>query len=395
MTDIPKPDFIALAKKAGLPLEESEWKAVLKEEADKQESMIANDSTYSPFWRLIEAMVIKPTAWLINTFLVGYVLPNMFVATASEQWLDLWAWQFNVKRKPATKAVGQVVIYRAASQGPAIVIPAGTFVQTDPINGTVYRVVLRGDITLLENALFVVAVVDAEFEGAAYNLGEGYYHILTTAIPGIERVVNSADWLIEAGADKESDDQLRVRIRNQFSGVAKWHIDAAYRALLMLRAGINSENVFFEHNTPRGAGSANAFILLDSGEPSSQMLTDLNNHVNRDGNHGHGDDLRVFAMPSNQIDVTCRVWIGRSLSSIEKQELETDIGLFIGSAFRQNTDYKVTKTKPSSRFSFSKLAQEIHIQFPALESMEFDNADIANGMDVPRISRLEVHVATA
>ncbi|MDX1300893.1 baseplate J/gp47 family protein [Photobacterium sp.] len=395
MTDIPKPDFTELAKKAGLPLEESEWKAVLKEEAEKQGSTIANDSKYSPFWRLIEAMVIKPTVWLINTFLVGYVLPNMFVATAKDKWLDLWAWQFNVTRKPATKAVGQVVINRAATQGPAIVISAGTFVQTDPINGTVYRVVLREDTTLPENELSVVAEVEAEHEGAAYNLGEGYYHILATAMPGISRVVNSADWLVEAGADKESDDQLRVRIRNQFSGVAKWHIDAAYRALLMLRAGINSENVYFEHNAPRGAGSANAYILLDSGEPSSQMLTDLNNHVNRDGNHGHGDDLGVFAMPGNQINVTCRAWIGRMMSSTEKQELETNIGLFIGSAFRQNTDYKATKTKPSSRFSFSKLTQELHAKFTELESIEFDNSDIANGMEVPRISNMEVSVATA
>ncbi|MCP4823404.1 MAG: hypothetical protein GY892_04725, partial [Shimia sp.] len=105
MTDIPKPNFTELAKKAGLPLEASEWKATLKEEAAKQGSTIANDSQYSPFWRLIETMVIGPTVWLVNRFLVGYVLPNMFAATAKDKWLDLWAWQFNVKRKPATKAV--------------------------------------------------------------------------------------------------------------------------------------------------------------------------------------------------------------------------------------------------------------------------------------------------
>lgn len=395
MTDIPKPDFTELAKKAGLPLDEDQWKAVLKEEAEKHGSIIANDSKYSPFWRLIETMVISPTAWLINTFLIGYVLPNMFVATAVGKWLDLWAWQFNVQRKPATKALGQIVFHRAASKGPAIVVPKGTYIQTDPINSTVYRVVLREDTTLPENELSVIGEVEAEHEGAAYNLGEGYYHIFATAIPGIGQVVNSADWLIEAGADEESDDQLRVRIRNQFSGVAKWHIDAAYRSLLMLRAGINSENVYFEHNAPRGAGSANAFILLDSGEPSSQMLSDLNNHINRDGNHGHGDDLLVYAMPSNLIDVACKAWVGRMLTGTERQDLEANIGLFIGSAFRQNTDYKATKTKPSSRFSFSRLAQELHGQFPELESIEFENADIANGMEVPRISSLGVTIATA
>ena len=395
MTDIPKPNFTELAEKAGLPLEASEWKATLKEEARKQGSTIANDSQYSPFWRLIETMVIGPTVWLVNRFLVGYVLPNMFVATAKDKWLDLWAWQFNVKRKPSTKAAGQVVIHRAAKQGPAIVVPKGTVIQTDPINGTVYRVILSQDTTLQEHEASTVGKVEAEHEGAAFNLGEGYFHVLTTAVPGISRAVNTADWLIKAGADEESDDQLRVRIRNQFSGVAKWHIDAAYRSLLMLRAGINSENVYFKHNAPRGPGSANAFILLDSGEPSPQMLADLNTHINHEGNHGHGDDLRVYAMPGNTITVKCRVWIGRILSVEESAQLETNIALFIGSAFRQNTDYNVTKTKPSSRFSFSRLAQELHGEFSVLESIEFDNADLTNGMEVPRMGHLEVSIETA
>lgn len=93
--------------------------------------------------------------------------------------------------------------------------------------------------------------------------------------------------------------------------------------------------------------------------------------------------------------MTCKAWVGRVLTGAERQDLETDIGLFIGSAFRQNTDYKATKTKPSSRFSFSRLAQELHGQFPELESIEFDNADIANGMEVPRINSLGVTIATA
>jgi len=395
LTDIPKPNFTELAKKAGLPLEASQWKAALKEEAEKHGSTIANDSQYSPFWRLIEAMVIGPTMWLVNRFLVEYILPNMFVATAKEKWLDLWAWQFNVKRKAATKAVGQVVIHRAAKQGPAIVVPKGTMIQTDPINGNVYRVVLRHDATLQENEAFTLSNVEAEHEGAAFNLGEGYFHVFTSAIPGISHAVNASDWLIEAGADEESDDQLRVRIRNQFSSVAKWHIDSAYRSLLMLRAGINSENIFFEHNAPRGPGTANAFILLDSGEPSSQMLTDLNAHIHREGNHGHGDDLQVFAMPGRNISLVCRVWAKRVLSSEESVQLTNSVTQLIGSAFRQNTDYQVTKTKPASRFSFSRLVQELHSEFSVLESIEFDHADLTNGMEVPRLGHLEVTIETA
>lgn len=395
MTDIPKPDFEQIAKDAGVPLDESSWKAILKEEADKQGSMIANDSRFSPFWRLIEHLVVKPTVWVVTTLLVGYVLPNMFVATAIGVWLDLWAWQFNIERKAATKAKGVVIFYRAAAQGPVIVIPVGTWIQTELINGSVYRVKVLVDTELTENALSVSADVEAESDGAAFNLGGGYYHVLPTAIPGIASVANPTDWLVEAGADKESDDELRLRIRNQFSAVAKWHIDAAYRALLTTRAGINDDNVFFEHNAPRGPGTANAYILLDTGEPSRAMLDDLNDYVKNKGQHGHGDDLLTKAMPGVDTDITCQLWTVVSLTTAERAELVKQVKLFIGTAFRENIDYAATRTEPVSRFSFSRLGQELHAKFAGIDSLEFTNKDIVSGMDVPRINSLEVTLESA
>ncbi|WP_029860945.1 baseplate J/gp47 family protein, partial [Vibrio parahaemolyticus] len=145
-------------------------------------------------------------------------------------------------------AKGLIAFQRAAAKGPALVIPKDTWIQTEPINGNIYRVRVLADTTLPENETMIMAEVEAESEGAAYNLGEGYYHILPTAIPGIAAATNPAEWLTAAGADKESNDELRLRIRNQWSAVAKWHIDAAYRSLLTSRAGINDDNVYFEHN---------------------------------------------------------------------------------------------------------------------------------------------------
>ncbi|MEZ9417624.1 baseplate J/gp47 family protein, partial [Vibrio sp. 10N.286.49.E1] len=178
----------------------------------------------------------------------------------------------------------------------------------------------------------------------AYNLGEGYYHILPTAISGIAAAMNPAEWLTEAGADKESNDEFRLRIRNQWSAVAKWHIDAAYSALLTSRAGINDDNVYFQHNAPRGPGTANAYILLDTGEPSSEMLADLNEYIRSQGQHGHGDDLQVMALPETEANVVCRIWPQRSLTMEEREALQTSVELFIGAAFRENTDYSPTVT---------------------------------------------------
>ncbi|QXO19205.1 baseplate J/gp47 family protein [Vibrio ostreae] len=392
MADIPKPDYNELVKQSGIPTDEAGWKKVLKEELAKEGSTISNDSPFSPFWRLIESAVVKVTMWLITTLLVGYVLPNMFVATAVDQWLDLLAWQCKLTRKGATKAKGLIAFQRAAAQGPALVIPQDTWIQTEAINGNIYRVRVLADTTLPDNETMIMAEVEAESEGAAYNLGEGYYHILPTAIPGIAAATNPAEWLLEAGADKESNDELRLRIRNQWSAVARWHIDAAYRALLTSRAGINDDNVYFEHNAPRGPGTANALILLDTGEPSPEMLADLNDYIRSQGQHGHGDDLQVMSMPDTEHVITCRVWPLRSLTLEDREILKADVEQFIRAAFRENVDYAPTVTNPVLRFSFSKLSQELHSQFPQIESLEFDNEDIINNLSVPRIQALEISI---
>ncbi|MCG3724694.1 baseplate J/gp47 family protein [Vibrio cincinnatiensis] len=392
MADIPKPDYAELVKQSGIPTDEAGWKKVLKDEMEKEGCIISNDSPFSPFWRLIESAVTKVTVWLIMTLLVGYVLPNMFVATAIDQWLDLLAWQCKLERKGATKAKGLIAFQRAAAKGPALVIPKDTWIQTEPINGNIYRVRVLDDAVMEENQTMVLTEVEAENEGAAYNLGEGYYHILPTAISGIAAATNPAEWLLVAGADKESNDELRLRIRNQWSAVARWHIDAAYRALLTSRAGINDDNVYFEHNAPRGPGTANAYILLDTGEPSAALLADLNTHIRNEGQHGHGDDLQVMAMPETRHTIIFRIWPKSSLTLDERSALKSSVKQFIGAAFRENTDYQPTITNPIKRFSFSRLGQELHDQFSELESLEYDNEDIINNLTVPRIKTLEVSI---
>ena len=64
-------------------------------------------------------------------------------------------------------------------------------------------------------------------------------------------------------------------------------------------------------------------------------------------------------------------------------------------AFRESTvtDYQPTLTYPQSRFSFSRLGEELHQQFPGIESLHFDNADIVSELSIPRINSLVVTLA--
>lgn len=75
-----------------------------------------------------------------------------------------------------------------------------------------------------------------------------------------------------------------------------------------------------------------------------------------------------------------------------RQALYSNVELFIRAAFRESTtaDYNPTRTYPQSRFSFSRLTEELHEQFADLESLFFHEEDIINELNIPVINTLTV-----
>jgi len=384
-------DFKRIVENAGIPTTEEGWKALFKEDVEAEGSIIANDSPFSPFWRVITAIVAKPANWIVNKVLIEKILPNLFLQTATDSdFIEAKAWEHDLTRKSEERAQGKVRFYRAAQAGPSLLISAGTVIQTDAINGTVYRVLTIDDVILPENQGSILVPVIAEFAGAAYNLGAGYYHILPESVTGISNALNDDQWLDVLGADAETNEELKLRTRNAFTAAAPWHIDAVYRAMLTERSGLDTDNIYFEHDAPRGPGTANAFILLDTGEPSQVLIDDLNDYVMAKGYHGHGDDLLVLSMPGVDVNVEVTIYPHTYLLDSEVTTLLNDVENFIRSAFRENTDYTVTRTKPQSRFSFSRLGQELHREFEGIDSLSWGQGDITSENDVPRLASLTV-----
>lgn len=384
-------DFKRIVENAGIPTTEEGWKALFKADVEAEGSIIANDSPFSPFWRVITAIVAKPANWIVNKVLIEKILPNLFLKTATDSaFIEAKAWEHDLTRKSEERAQGKVCFYRAAQAGPSLLISAGTVVQTDAINGTVYRVLTIDDVILPENQGSILVPVIAEFAGAAYNLGAGYYHILPESVTGIGNALNDDQWLDVLGADAETNEELKLRTRNAFTAAAPWHIDAVYRAMLTERSGLDTDNIYFEHDAPRGPGTANAFILLDTGEPSQVLIDDLNDYVMAKGYHGHGDDLLVLPMPGVDMAVAVTIYPHTYLLDSEVTALLNDVENFIRSAFRENTDYLVTRTKPQTRFSFSRLGQELHREFEGIDSLKWGQGDITSENDVPRLASLTV-----
>nr|WP_218173058.1 baseplate J/gp47 family protein [Pseudomonas veronii] len=377
---------------SGIPTTEAELAREWEKLAQEQGSTLSNTSAYSPFWRVITALVTKPVMWLI-AFLSDTVLPNFFVKTAVGMWLDALAWAVNVERKGATVATG-VLLFSRANTGGELEVAVGTVVQSPTLNGHIYQLVTTELRTFREGESQLSVPVKAVGAGSGYNLAPGYYAVLPEPVPGVVQVVNTTDWLTAPGADAEPDDQLRLRVRNQFSAVNQWHTDAVYRAIITAFPGVSADGVYFEHGAPRGPGSANAFVLFEAGVPAATFLQKINQHIRDEGNHGHGDDLLAMAMPETQHSINLQVWPKPNQTADQLETLRIELGLFVRAAFRESTqrDYSPTRTYPQSRFSFSRLTEELHLKFAQVESMRFAEADIVSGLSIPRIQNLSVNL---
>jgi uncharacterized phage protein gp47/JayE len=388
MSDV---DYYKILSDNGIPTTQPELETAWKDEVTAQGGKISNDNAYSPFWRVVTALITLPVLWLVK-FMADTVLPNSFVKSATGVWLELLAWAVNLTRKAAGFAKGKITFTRA-DVGAAYTIPAGTVIQTASINGFVYEMITDADTAFAPGQATVDVNCTAAATGDAYNLAVGYYSILKVPIAGITAVTNAEGWLLTPGTETETDNDLRDRVRNQFGTASDFHTDSVYRALISEFPGVAIDAIWFEHDAPRGPGTANAFVLFDFNAPAVQYLADINYHITDQGHHGHGDDLQVYAMPETDHALIVSVWHEPFLTDAQITQLQADVDVFIRAAFRENKAYSPTLTYPYSRFSFSKLGQELHKQFPDIHSVDFDLADIVSALNVPTLSALTINMA--
>ena len=170
----------------GLPADGTEATAQLRSDLQAQGSTISNTSPLSPFFVLLAVLLTAPVLYLRN-LIINTLLPGIFTQHATGALLDLRAADLDVTRKPAVKLVGLITFFRAGTLGD-LPIPLGTVVESQPIDGVVYRVVTTAAGTILDGTSSVKANAEAEAVGAAYNLGEGYYSSLPNPVAGITAV---------------------------------------------------------------------------------------------------------------------------------------------------------------------------------------------------------------
>lgn len=391
MTDYQK-EFTELVASAGVPTDEASIKAKFEEERVAAGLTINNSSKYSPFWNVVTRFFITPVLWLLREVLIKTVLPQSFLKTATGIWQDLLAWAYNVTRKQANKVQGMIKFARLFSVG-NLPIPAGTIVQSPAINGKVYKLRTLVDAVIEDGDVDVSVLCEALEAGEAYNLSDGYYTVLEQTIADIVSVTNGEGWITSPGTDLEPDEELRARARLQFNSLGHYHTDAVYKMIMASFPGVKVSNIYFVHDAPRGAGTADAYILFEQDAPAADYVEAINHYITGQENHGHGDDLQVFTMPEDGHDIAV-TWVPKDWVDDDDIEGNTaEIDNFIRAAFRENKDYTPTLVAPESIFSFSLLGGELHSSFPFIKTLHFANTDITSLVTVPVIDSLVVTAA--
>lgn len=378
-------DFEQVLIDAGVPTTEDEITTEFTTAVEDSGSTISNSSVYSPFWRIISAIATQPVKWLVDA-LVSNVMPQFFLSTVSETFIELWGDRYNCTRKEAQYLEGRVVFSRTETEGD-FTIPAGTAVYTGLLNNTVYQVFTNEDVTIGDGESGVIVSVTSEYAATAYNLEKGYFSHCD--LDGVT-VENPEDWIDQIGTDLEDVESYRLRIRNSFNTLSHYHTDGVYKYLISSWAGVKTNQIWLEHDAPRGPGTANAYILFDLNAPAESYLETINRQLSDEGYHGHGDDIVAYSMPETTHDVIVTLYFFDTLLDVEKDTIKTGVYNAIYAAFRGNSAYDMTLTEPYSRFSFSNLAGELFELFDGLEDMEFDLNSIVSELSVPTLNSITI-----
>lgn len=201
--------------------------------------------------------------------------------------LDAWMAQFAFTRLPATFADGAVTFSSSAPAVTPVNIAVGTLVQTSN-GGIVYQVVADADEPTWNPALNayvlaigqtnLTAVVQAIAAGSAENVASNTLVQIASPLPGINTVTNPAP--IANGVDAESDASFRARFVGYLASLAQATLTAILFAANNVQQGLLITPV--ENQDPMGntvPGSFTLFVDDGSGNPPSQLLTDVYNAV--------------------------------------------------------------------------------------------------------------------
>ncbi len=220
-----------------------------------------------------------------------FVKRQMFVSTASGEYLDKHALERGITRKEAQKATGEVKFTLQALSSTDVVIESGTIVSTKGENAR--RFVTTNTVVIGAGSMSTKATVEACEGGADYNILQNTATVLVTPVLYVNSVTN--EMAFKGGLDRETDEELRMRVLSSYRDISNGTNEIYYKRLAQSVSGVYSASVV---KSARGAGTIDVHVCGKEKAPLSseimsqvQSLLDENREINV-------DILVIYATPN-------------------------------------------------------------------------------------------------
>ena len=229
-------------------------------------------------------------AHLLHGHLV-WISRQIFAETADDEELERIGTEFGVFRKAASRAVG-IVRFNGTD---GVLIPAGTKVRR--ADGWEYATDVDGTIA----STFATIAVTSTTAGAAGDAPAYTALTLVAAIAGVQSaaVVNPGGD-ITGGADLESDDDLRARIRQRRRQSPRGGGPGDYERWALEVPNVERAWALRQHTGP---GTVGVTFLTDGGAvPSAGKVTEVQTYI--DARRPLTANVTVFAPATQAIAIT-------------------------------------------------------------------------------------------
>lgn len=295
-----------------------ELKEEVIQELEDEGFVITNFSSGGIFYTL---MMIALRIRIELVQLLRTVLNNMFVSHAKGVWLELKAADFSKKKKKSIKTRGYITLKRTV-EGEAVKVAKATVFKTQKdINGDELRFFSIEDSVLQKGATSVKILVEAEKEGAKYNVPIGQITRSLTHIEGVDEIKNEADWITQEGSDIEDDESLRSRALNSWAELSSRPIADKYKNVCEAVEGVLFVTVNDLH--PRGQGTIDIVVTGTAGEATDALLEKVRAQAN--SIKGEYDNILVKSSITVPQDVSVILTISDAVTDRDIQERATTV----------------------------------------------------------------------
>lgn len=261
--------------------------------------------------------------------LIPQIARGNFTQLAEGRWLDLLAAnRYAITRKVAAVAKYRLKLQCEANSGPYTFQVGEIWAQNAA--GLQFNNIQGG--TIAQGGVLELEFV-AHQAGAAYNLPQGTINRLVTPRSGLS-ITNAEVSLLQAGADTETDEQLRQRIKTSWASRAPFTVRDTYVGYALQFSAVTKVRVITH---PRGQGTIDV-VLWGDGGIGNDVVSEVRTFITSPERRSINDDVQVHAARARTVSFTATLEgnaaykttaLAEATRLIAKYQQESDIGSVI------------------------------------------------------------------